>query len=311
MVGGAGSGRESGSISLASLNVCCGLSSSLRPVKERAAEFCRRLEQADLDLVNFQEVWTPGLYRFLRRQLPSFPYVARRTGMLGQSAGGLVSFSRTPVREVTYTSFRGSRPQAGSAVFRSARMLVSVLKGVLTFEVCGGGAVVGNTVLGNTAVGNTVLAKTVVGNVHTSANRDGDWSAGNRLEALQAMQVRRIHQALGRARSSDTALMIVSGDFNLPSGSALYEALTAAGTGAGTWRDPFAAADLPTFHAELLPAGATPHRIDYLLVDADPDRYPVIGTDLLFTEPVAMPSGGAAFLSDHVAQVIRIAVPEV
>ena len=86
--------------------------------------------------------------------------------------------------------------------------------------------------------------------------------------------------------------MIASGDFNLPSGSALYEAFV----GAGGWRDPFAAADLPTFHAELLPAGAQAHRVDYLLVDGDPDRYPVTGTDLLFAEPVAMPSGGTAFL---------------
>lgn len=295
-MGETGSGHAGGSIGLVSLNVCCGLFSSLRPVKERAAEFCRRLEQADVDLVSFQEVWTPGLYRFLRGQLPSFPYVARRAGVFGQSAGGLVSFSKLPVRAARFTSFRGLRPQTGGAVFRNALTLASVLHGVLTFEIRGGGAVAG---------------KTVVGNVHLSANRDGDWSPGNRHETLQMSQVRRVHQALRRARNGDTALMVVGGDFNLPSGSALYEALTGTSTGTGTWRDPFAAADLPTFHVELLPAGAMPHRIDYLLIDADPDRYPIVGTDVLFTEPVTMPSGGTAFLSDHVAQMIRIAVPEV
>ncbi len=291
MAGGAGSGREkggSGSFTVATLNVCCGLFSSLRPVKERAAEFCRRLEETDIDLVSFQEVWSPGLYRFLRRQLPSFPYVARRTGALGQTAGGLVSFSKTPVRAVRFTSFRGVRPRSGGVVFRNALTLASVLHGVLTFEIRG--------------------EATVVGNVHLSANRDGDWSAGNRHEVLQTMQVRRVHQALRKARKGDTALMIVGGDFNMPSGSGLYEALT--GPGTGTWRDAFAAADLPTFHAELLPDGAMPHRIDYLLVDADPERYPVLGTEVLFAEPVEMPSGGTAFLSDHVAQVIRVAVPE-
>jgi hypothetical protein len=119
------------------------------------------------------------------------------------------------------------------------------------------------------------------------------------------MQLRRVHQVLRVARGGDTGLVIASGDFNLPSGSALYEAVV----DGGAWRDPFAAADLPTFHAELLPAGALAYRVDYLLVDGDPDRYPVTGTDLLFTEPVAMPSGGTAFLSDHVAQVARIADP--
>lgn len=61
---------------------------------------------------------------------------------------------------------------------------------------------------------------------------------------------------------------------------------------ADMWRDPFAAADLPTFHAELLPAGATAYRVDYLLVHGDPGRCPVIGIDRLFTEPVAVPHGG-------------------
>ncbi len=286
MVGGAGSG----SISVATLNVCCGLGSTLRPVKERAAEFCRCLEETDIDLVSFQEVWTPGLYRFLRSRLPSFPYVARRTGALGRSAGGLVSFSRTPVRAVGFTSFRGLRPRAGSVAFRTALTVAGALHGVLTFEV------------GERGV--------VIGNVHLSANRDGDWSAGNRHEALQTTQVRRVHQALAKARNGDTALMIVGGDFNLPSGSGLYEALTGADAGTGTWRDPFTAADLPTFHVELLPDGAMPHRIDYLLVDADPERYRVIGTEMLFAEPVTMPSGGTAFLSDHVAQVVRVAMPE-
>ncbi|WP_405764398.1 hypothetical protein [Streptomyces sp. NBC_01538] len=60
-----------GSIGLASLNVCCGLSNPLPPVTERAAEFCRRLERADVDIVNFQEVWTSGLRGFLRRHLRS------------------------------------------------------------------------------------------------------------------------------------------------------------------------------------------------------------------------------------------------
>lgn len=276
---------KTGSIGLASLNVCCGLSNSLRPVRERAAEFCRRLEQAEVDIVNLQEVWAPGLKRFLRAHLPSFPFVADRPGMLGQPAGGLVSFSRTPLRSVGYSSFRGTRPQAGSRPFRTALAVGSRLQGVLTFEVTG--------------------RRTVVGNVHLTANRDGDWSAGNRHEALQSRQVRRVQDAVRQACGSDIELVVVSGDFNIPSSSPLHAAVT----DGGAWHDPFAAADLPTFQAELLPAGASAHRIDYVLVNADPDRYPVTRAERLFTEPVAMPSGGTAFLSDHVAQVVRVRIP--
>lgn len=274
-----------GSIRVASLNVCCGVSNSLRPVRERAAGFCRRLEETDVDVVNLQEVWTPGLRRFLRDHLPSFPFVAHGTGLLGQPAGGLVSFSRTPLRSARYVPFRVALVRSGGLSFRRAPVLSSGLQGVLTFEVAG--------------------RRTVVGNVHLTANRDGDWSAGNRYEALQAAQLETVHRALRAARRGDTELMIVGGDFNVPSGSALHEGIV----DAGRWRDPFAAADLPTFHAALLPAGATAHRVDYLLVHGDPGRYPVTGTELLFTEPAAMPSGGTAYLSDHVAQTVTVAAP--
>gem|GEM_PF-478703 len=276
---------EAATIGVTSLNVCCGLTNPLRPVKERAAEFCRRLEQADMDVVNFQEVWTPGLLAFLRGRLPSFPFIALKRGIPGRAAGGVVSFSRLPLRSVRYVSFRGMRPRAGSPFFRSALAVSAGLQGVLTFELSG--------------------RRTVVGNVHLTANRDGDWSVGNRHEALQRAQLERVHKALRRARSADTELAIVGGDFNLPSSSFLYGVVV----DGGMWRDPFAAADAPTFHSELLPAGAQAHRVDYLLVDGDWERHPVTATDLLFGEPVTMPSGGTAFLSDHVAQVVRITLP--
>ncbi|MFF2520231.1 endonuclease/exonuclease/phosphatase family protein [Streptomyces sp. NPDC058086] len=270
---------------VASLNVCCGLANSLPPVRERAVEFCRRLEEADVDIVNFQEVWTPGLLAFLRTRLPSFRFVARKTGVLGQPAGGLVSFSRLPLASAEYVSFRGTRPQGGSRFFRAAMTAGACLQGLLVFRV--------------------PALRTVVGNVHLTANRDGEWSAGNRYEALQAEQVRRVHEVLDRTRSPWTALVIACGDFNLPSDCGLYDAVV----DGGVWQDPFAAGNVPTFHADLLPAHERAHRVDYLLVDGDLDRHPVTETDLLFTEPVALPSGGTACLSDHVSQVVRFSVP--
>lgn len=282
--GGVG-GEGAAVVGVASLNVCCGVRNSLRPVKERAAEFCRRLERADVDVVNFQEVWTPGLLAFLRWRLPSFPFVALKRGVAGRAAGGVVSFSRLPLRSVRYVSFRGTRSSVGGPLFRAAVAVSAGLQGVLTFELSG--------------------RRTVVGNVHLTANRDGDWSAGNRHEALQRAQVERVHEALRRARRADTELVIVGGDFNLPSDSVLYEAVV----DGGGWRDPFAATDVPTYHPELLPAGAQAHRVDYLLVGGDPERHPATGTGRLFGAPVTMPSGGTALLSDHVAQVVRIVLP--
>ena len=83
-------GSDAAIIGVASMNVCCGLTNPLRPVKERAAEFCRRLEQADVDVVNFQEIWTPGLLAFIRGRLPSFPFPTLRIGAAGREVGGVV-----------------------------------------------------------------------------------------------------------------------------------------------------------------------------------------------------------------------------
>ncbi len=102
-------------LGVATLNVC-GLpwsQSSLPPLAHRAVEFGRRLEESGLDVVNLQEVWGRRGLAVIRAQLPSFPHVAWRRGVAGQPAGGLVTFSRRPVGAVSYTSFRGARPDAG------------------------------------------------------------------------------------------------------------------------------------------------------------------------------------------------------
>ncbi|PBC75560.1 endonuclease/exonuclease/phosphatase family metal-dependent hydrolase [Streptomyces sp. TLI_235] len=274
-----------GTIAVATLNVCCGLRNSLRPVKERAAEICARVEQTDVDVLNLQEVWTPGLLGFLRGRLPSFPHVACSTGVFGRPMGGLVAFARVPVQSVAFRSFRATRPDRGNPLFRAGGAVTAGLQGVLTYELTG--------------------RRTILGNAHLSANRDGDWSAGNRHEALQRAQLRAVHEALRRAGRSDTRLALLVGDFNLPSTCGLYRRAV----DGGAWRDPFAAADLPTFHAPLLPAGARAHRVDYVLVQGDPGRHPVTAADLLLTEPVRLPSGAASYLSDHMAQLVRVAMP--
>lgn len=77
----------------------------------------------------------------------------------------------------------------------------------------------------------------------------------------------------------------------------------------GAWRDPFRAVGRPTFHTELLPPGASAHRVDYLLVAGDAERYPVTEPRLLFTDPVQLGGRKRSFLSDHVALTARIALP--
>jgi hypothetical protein len=271
-------------LSVATLNVC-GLpwsQSSLPPLAQRAVEFGRRLEGSGLDVINLQEVCGRRGLAVIRAQLPSFPHVAWRRGVAGQPAGGLVTFSRRPVGAVSYTSFLGALPDAGGARFRARCAVNSLLQGVLTVELVGLGTIVANT--------------------HLTANKDGDWSAGNRYHGFQRRQVRMVHAALRRACRADTELMVLTGDFNIASGASLYPLIV----DRGAWRDPFATIDPVTFHPEFLPAGCTGNRIDYALVLGDEPRFPVLDSGLLFTEPVVAAGGGRMYLSDHMALTVRL-----
>jgi exonuclease III len=269
---------EPAAVRLMSLNVC-GLPSPLPSLADRAVHFCRHIEESDIDVVTFQEVWWRRALLVIRANLPSFRFVAWRPGVAGQPAGGLVTFSRLPVGAVTYTSFRGARPAGGGVRFRARCAVNSLLQGVLTAELAGRGAVVANT--------------------HLTANKDGDWSAGNRYHALQRAQVGTLHTVLQRIR---TDLTIVTGDFNIASDGPLYPLIV----DGGAWRDPFHATDPATYHVEFLPPGSTGHRIDYLLVAGDAARFPVLDSGLLFAEPLALPDGRRMYLSDHVALTARI-----
>jgi endonuclease/exonuclease/phosphatase family metal-dependent hydrolase len=94
-------------------------------------------------------------------------------------------------------------------------------------------------------------------NTHPVANHDGDWSEASRFYPLHraefAVLARVVNEAGPRA--------VVCGDFNVARESPLFGDFMAA-TGLA---DAFAGTCPPTFRAEYLPAGATPHCIDFIL----------------------------------------------
>jgi hypothetical protein len=53
-------------VRIATLNVCFGWRSRLAPSAVRAAEYSRRLDELDLDVLNLQEVWSPRLLARIR-----------------------------------------------------------------------------------------------------------------------------------------------------------------------------------------------------------------------------------------------------
>jgi len=257
-------------VRIVTLNVCYGVRTRLRPAAVRVAGICRGIEALDVDVVNLQEVWTPGLLARIRDGLPSLPHVAWRRGIGGQPAGGLATLSRDPATDVRYRTLRRARVGAGGPVFRLLRAVEAGFHGVLLATLAGDPPV-------------------LVGNVHLTANRDGDWSAGNRHHRFQAAQLALLRDAM---RSAGPA--VLTGDFNVASDCPLYPSIV------DGWHDPFTATDPPTFHQAMLPPGRCAKRIDYILVRGVEQP---VGTEVLFTG-----SAPHDLLSDHAGLLARIAI---
>lgn len=250
----------------------------LTPLERRAPELGRKLCDAAVDALNLQEVFRYRQLRLLREHLPAFPYVAYRRGPAGP-AGGLVTFSRWPVRRLRYRSFAGIVPTRGRPKFRIKRALLSAVQGLTMVELAG-------------------LPVTIV-NTHLTANRDGDWSPGNRFFAFQQAQLRRFNATL--RRWPRPGLAVITGDFNIASDSVHYQSIV----DHGSRRDPFAASDPVTFHAAFLAPGQPAHRIDYLLLAGDAA---VLDATTVLAEPVTR-DGAPYYLSDHVALTVHIELP--
>jgi endonuclease/exonuclease/phosphatase family metal-dependent hydrolase len=254
----------------------------LRTLPERARELGQRLDDSSIDVLNVQEVFDRGYFRVLRDHLRSYPHVAYRPGLYGP-AGGLVTFSRLPLRRPTYRSYLGANPAQGNLRFRLRQVVTSALKGALSVDL--------------------EQAPVTIVNTHLTANRDGDWSAGNRHFELHRRQLRRLNQVLHRRRL--TELTVVTGDYNIASDSLHYPSIV----DNGSRRDPFAGTNPTTFHGVFLPPGAPPHRIDYLLLVGDERRYPVLTAKTLFPAPVTV-NGAELYLSDHIGLTVQIGLDD-
>ena len=221
------------------------------------------LEAGDADVVCFQEVSTYWHLRVLARRMRSFGHVSYRASATGP-AGGLVTFSRLPVSAPVYRGF-GIPPRAPGISGRTR--FQAWIKGALVTRLRDPGLCVINT--------------------HPIANRDGDWSERNRFYPLHRAQL----DALTRTLRSVPAPVVVCGDFNIAGDSSLFAGFVAS-TGLA---DAFEGRCPATFRAEYLPAGATPHCIDFILTSAGVKAE---SATTLFVGKAPLP-GGPGYLSDH------------
>lgn len=230
----------------------------------RYAAIGEAADAGDADAACFQEVLSWWHLRLLARRMRSFRHVSFRPSLAGP-AGGLVTFSRLPVASTVYWGF-GMPPRA-PGISRAARFRAA-LKGALVTRLARPGLCIVNT--------------------HPVANRDGDWSAAGRFYPLHRAQL----DVLAEAVRGVPAPPVVCGDFNIARDSALFDGFVAAAGLADAFEG-----DCPaTFRAEYLPAGETPHCIDFILTGAGvkAEAAAVMSTE---TEPLP---GGLGHVSDHV-----------
>lgn len=137
----------------------------------------------------------------------------------------------------------------------------------------------------------------LVVNTHLSANRDGDWSDGNRYTAVQRAELDRLASWLAAEAGPDRPV-IVTGDLNVPRGKpALRDFLAATGL-----RDLLAGDPRPTYRPT--PRWPSPPAFDHVLVRGLHGR-----ADLVFQEAVPVPGGRSAFLSDHYGVAAEVSLP--
>jgi endonuclease/exonuclease/phosphatase (EEP) superfamily protein YafD len=230
---------------------------------ERYTAIGAALEGGDADVVCLQEVFSWWHLRLLARRMRSFGHVSFRTSPLGP-VGGLVTFSRLPLSGQVYQGF-GMPPKA-PGISRLVRFRAA-LKGALVTRLA--------------------RPRLCVVNTHPVANWDGDWTQGSRFYPLHKSQL----DVLARVVRGVPGPAVVCGDFNVDRDSSLFDGFMA-GTGLA---DAFEGRCPATFRAEYLPAGETPHCIDFIL-SADGVKAEAATVMFAGKEPLG---GGSDYVSDH------------
>ena len=241
---------------------------------ERYGKLCDSLQTSDIDIVNLQEVYTRKQLRFLQKGLTHFPYLSFKPSPIGPR-GALVTFSKLPVRRENYISFFQATKSVDRSDLPEFSLVKSALKGILISRL-------------------PTIPMTIF-NVHLTANKDNDWSPENRFHSLHEAQLDVLINAIKSRQAKDEDI-VVDGDFNIASDSALYRNFVLR----SGLTDAFGGHPSPTFHSEFLEEGREPHCIDHLLKSDADDRYEVVEASTLFDEQVTMSDGERHYISDHI-----------
>jgi endonuclease/exonuclease/phosphatase family metal-dependent hydrolase len=245
--------------------------------RERFVVLGQHFEHYHFDIINLQEVWSYRLLQTLKKTLHSYPYVAYTHGIFGPKAG-LVTFSRYPLIAIHFTDFPPlAEPKKKKLKNRLKRAMKR--KGVLVARIMEKGV--------------------IVCNCHLVANGDGNWSQGSRYYAAHVHDLTALASLVTDLHNHEQNV-VISGDFNIPKCSNLYQTFLDLSHS----HDTFEGDETPTFHKEFLFPDQQAHCIDYIFFRSHQSPR-IIKKALLFQEKVTLPSREQHYLSDHLGLCVE------
>jgi len=234
-------------------------------VKERLQIVAENLKKENPDVILLQELFTYLNLQFVKKLLPDYALFYRP--FIYGPRGGLVVFSKLPIRTIQYIDFE----EKGSLWNKSLTGPITK-KGMLV-AYC------------------QSLPLTII-NTHLTQNSDHDWSDNNRYTKILIKQLHQITQEIKKIKNTN---VILAGDFNMPKTTHLYSDFLHI----TKLKDPFSHYQDSTYHTDMIPFYTPKRREDYIFFQGDGLK--CIQTSELFRGKFLLADGTRAYLSDHIA----------
>ncbi len=229
----------------------------------RIRKIAEVLNSTDVDIINLQEIFTYQHLVIFKKILKNFHYCLFQGFIFGPK-GGLVTFSKVSIEKQKYISY--SSVTLTKKLFLSKGILINKIKNSSIFIV----------------------------NTHLTANRDNNWSKNNRFYLIHKNQITEFSNIINRIQDYD--FVISGGDFNISKKCSLYRQLIAESKS----QDLFKKYGFPTFHKEFMTEDENSHRIDYLLIKVNENKFSVVNKEHIFAKQLISEDNNRGFLSDHV-----------
>ncbi len=234
-------------------------------IRDRLQIVAENLKKENPDVILLQELFTYLHLRFLRQLLP--PYQLFYQPFIYGPRGGLVIFSKMPIKKIQYIDF-----EVKGSLWNKSLTGPITKKGMLIAH-C------------------QSLPLTLI-NTHLTQNSDHDWSDHNRYTKILMKQ---LHQLTHEMKKIKNTNLILAGDFNMPKTTHLYSDFI----NATQLTDAFSQYQNSTYHTDVIPFFTPERREDYIFYRGE--NIKCVQTSELFKEKYRFPDGTNLYLSDHIA----------